>query len=75
MTRTARERLRPAMTSLELPPELKAGLEAVKVRDGIPHSEQIRRAIRAWLTEKGIDLDAIARAQARAEKATSRRQS
>ena len=74
MAPTARARLRPAMTSLELPPELKAGLEAVKVRDGIPHSEQIRRAIRAWLTDKGIDLGALARTQARAGKATSRRQ-
>ena len=42
------------MTSLELPSELKEGLEAVKVRDGIPQSEQIRRAITAWLQEKGV---------------------
>lgn len=42
------------MTSLELPPDLKEGLEAVKVRDGIPQSEQIRRAITAWLEEKGV---------------------
>ena len=42
------------MTSLELPPELKEGLEVVKDRDGIPQSEQIRRAITAWLDEKGV---------------------
>jgi metal-responsive CopG/Arc/MetJ family transcriptional regulator len=37
------------MTSLEIPGDLKAGLDLVKVRDGVPQSEQIRRAIRAWL--------------------------
>jgi predicted DNA-binding protein len=42
------------MTSLELPPELKEGLAAVKERDGIPQSEQIRRAITAWLEERGV---------------------
>ena len=44
------------MTSLELPPELKAGLDAVKVRDGIPIAEQIRRAIRGWLDGTGINV-------------------
>ena len=48
------KRDRPHMTSLELPPELKEGLEAVKVRDGIPQSEQIRRAVTAWLEDKGV---------------------
>ena len=33
-------------------PDLDAGLKAVKARDGISESEQIRRAIRAWLEEK-----------------------
>jgi hypothetical protein len=40
---------RPTMTSLEIPADLKAGLDLVKLRDGVPQSEQIRRAIRAWL--------------------------
>lgn len=31
------------------------GLKAVKERDGVLESEQIRRAIDAWLTEKGIE--------------------
>jgi hypothetical protein len=31
-----------------------AGLKAVKDRDGISESEQIRRAIKGWLEEKGI---------------------
>lgn len=33
------------------------GLKAVKDRDGISESEQIRRAIRAWLEEKGIKTE------------------
>lgn len=30
------------------------GLKAVKERDGVLESEQIRRAIDAWLIEKGV---------------------
>ena len=30
------------------------GLKAIKERDGVLESEQIRRAIDAWLAEKGI---------------------
>ena len=33
--------------------EHRDGLRRVKERDGIPESEQIRRAIDAWLAEKG----------------------
>ena len=54
--RNPTKRDRPNMTSLELPAELKAGLDAVRERDGVPNSEQIRRAIRAWLEAKGIDV-------------------
>ena len=35
-------------------PELLAALRAVKVRDGISESEQIRRGIRLWLKTKGV---------------------
>jgi Arc/MetJ-type ribon-helix-helix transcriptional regulator len=42
------------MTSLELPFELREGLRKVKERDGVPVSEQIRRAVRMWLDQKGI---------------------
>jgi hypothetical protein len=44
------------MTSRELPPELKAGLDAVRERDVVPQSEQIRRALAAWLKDKGDDV-------------------
>ena len=34
--------------------ELAAGLERIRERDGVPVSEQIRRAIRAWLDTKEV---------------------
>ena len=33
--------------------ELKAALKAIKERDGIPESEQIRRAIAEWVSNRG----------------------
>lgn len=38
---------------IRLDPELLKALRAVQERDGVPVSEQIRRAIRAWLVERG----------------------
>jgi hypothetical protein len=35
--------------------ELALGLKAVKDRDGVPESEQLRRALRAWFEAKGIN--------------------
>ena len=35
-------------------PDLAAGLKAVKERDGISESEQIRRAIRESLIKRGV---------------------
>jgi hypothetical protein len=35
----------------------KEGLKAVKERDGIPESEQIRRAIDEWLDRKGVKAE------------------
>jgi hypothetical protein len=34
--------------------ELDAGLEALRARDGVPASEAIRRAIREYLTKRGV---------------------
>jgi hypothetical protein len=42
------------MYSIRIDPELKRLLEHVKERDGVPESEQIRRALRAWFEEKGL---------------------
>jgi hypothetical protein len=38
--------------SFWIDPEQAVGLKTVKTRDGVPESEQIRRAIDAWLREK-----------------------
>jgi hypothetical protein len=42
------------VTTFRLDPELLQGLQDVWQRDGVQPSEQVRRAIRAWLTEKGV---------------------
>ena len=41
------------MHSYYLDPELAEGLNAIRDRDGILPSEQVRRAIRMWLEWKG----------------------
>lgn len=38
--------------------DLHNGLRIVRERDGIPESEQIRRAVKAWLDRKGVKLKA-----------------
>lgn len=40
-------------TAFRIDAEIIAGLQAIKERDGVPLSEQVRRALNAWLTEKG----------------------
>jgi hypothetical protein len=40
--------------SFWIDPNLAEGLKIIKSRDGIPESEQIRRAIEAWLVDKGV---------------------
>lgn len=42
------------MYSLRLDRELAQLLKDVKVRDGIPESEQIRRALLIWFEQKGV---------------------
>jgi ribosomal protein S19E (S16A) len=44
--------LKPATFRLER--HLLEGMEEVKRRDGVPVSEQVRRAVTAWLETKGI---------------------
>jgi hypothetical protein len=34
--------------------DLLNGLRAVRERDGIPVSEQVRRAVAAWLSDRGL---------------------
>ena len=49
MTPSARKQ-----SNFRIDPDLMEGLHAIKERDGIPLSEQVRRALRAWLAEKGV---------------------
>ena len=44
------------MATFRLDDDLREGLEAIWQRDGIARSEQVRRAIRAWLQGKGVKL-------------------
>lgn len=48
------------VSTFRLDDDLRQGLEAVEQRDGIPPSEQVRRAIRAWLDSRGIKTKAPA---------------
>jgi len=44
-------------TAFRLEPEILDGLQTVKERDGIPISEQVRRALREWLEQRGVKAD------------------
>jgi hypothetical protein len=48
------------VATFRLDEDLRDGLEAVWQREGIPPSEQVRRAIREWLKSKGIKTKAPA---------------
>jgi ribbon-helix-helix protein len=45
--------------------EQREGLRRIKERDGIPESEQIRRAIDEWLEKKGVMKAGRTRARTR----------
>ena len=47
--------LKPATFRLEI--EILAALEAIRARDGVSVSEQVRRALKQWIAEKGIKAD------------------
>jgi hypothetical protein len=42
------------MYSLRLDPDHGRLLKAIKARDGIPESEQIRRGLLLWFAQKGV---------------------
>ena len=42
------------VTTIRIDESILAGLQTVKERDGVPVSEQIRRALSLWLEEKGV---------------------
>ena len=47
------------MHSYYLDPELAQGLDAIRDRDGVLPSEQVRRAIRMWLESKGYQFERV----------------
>jgi hypothetical protein len=62
------------LASFRLEEEILAGLQAVQERDGVPKTEQVRRALRAWLTDRGVlDTGPTAKKMPRKRAATRRR--
>jgi len=61
-------------TAFRIDPEVMDALHALKARDGVPISEQVRRALRAWLTAKRMPIKA-ARQQVTRPAGTPDRQS
>ena len=51
---------RPTYT-FRLDAELRAGLQQIWERDGVPVSEQVRRAVQEWLDKKGVKVKAAPR--------------
>lgn len=43
-------------TTMRIDDALLEGLQVVKDREGVPISEQVRRAIEAWLKAKGVSV-------------------
>ena len=41
-------------TAFRLEPDILEGLHAIKDRDGVPISEQVRRALREWIDTKAV---------------------
>ena len=44
--------------NFRLEEEILEALEQIRERDGIPVSEQVRRALKVWIAEKGVVLKA-----------------
>jgi predicted DNA-binding protein len=47
--------------SFRFTPEVRQALDAIKERDGIPLSEQLRRAVALWIATKDVPPPATAR--------------
>ena len=43
-------------TTFRLESELIQALQELKERDGVPATESVRRAIKAWLDQKGVEV-------------------
>ena len=56
-------------TNIRIDSELLDGLQEISERDGVPVSEQVRRAIRMWLESKGLKVKTAPRRGATRRKA------
>lgn len=45
------------LAAFRLEPDILDGLQFVKERDGVPVSEQVRRALIAWLETRGVKME------------------
>jgi hypothetical protein len=57
--------MRRPIYNFALDQQLIDALRAIKARDGVSESEQIRRGIRLWLKTKGVRIEAPARTRGR----------
>ena len=57
-------------TTFRIDPELIAGLQELRERDGVPVSEQVRRAIQMWLESKGVKVKKAASRRASTRRKT-----
>lgn len=55
------------VTTFRVDEDVQQAMDVLKERDGIPYSEQIRRAVRLWLEDKGV-LDKAERKRAATRK-------
>lgn len=53
------------VTTFRIDEDLLEAMAKLQERDGIPYSEQIRRALRPWLEERGVMKSAPRRVQPR----------
>ncbi len=60
-------------TTFRLESELIAALQELKERDGVPATESVRRAIKAWLEQKGVEVEKRSKAQKSSKAKTPRK--
>ncbi len=52
-------------TAFRIDPETMEALRAIRERDGVGLSEQVRRALKAWIASKGVKKAGRKRVEAR----------
>ena len=60
-------------TTFRLETELIAALQELKERDGVPATESVRRAIKAWLELKGVEVQKGGKAEKSSQAKTPRK--